>query len=101
MALRHEPARLVDTLVVGAFVEARSCERFAAIAPRLDEKVSRFYQSLLRSESRHYEDYLGLATQYDDADTEERVRFFAELEADLVTSPDTEFRFHSGVPTEN
>lgn len=99
----HEPARLVDTLIVGAFVEARSCERFAAIAPSLDEKTSRFYNSLLRSESRHYEDYLGLASQYDETSNNEfndRIRFFAELEAELVSTPDVEFRFHSGIPAE-
>lgn len=97
----HEPARLVDTLIVGAFVEARSCERFAAIAPSLDEKTSRFYNSLLRSESRHYEDYLGLARQYDEdslAEVNDRIQFFAELEAELISTPDVEFRFHSGIP---
>lgn len=94
----HEPARLIDTLIVGAFVEARSCERFAVIAPKLDERTSRFYHSLLRSESRHYADYLALARQYDGSDLADRVAFFAEREAELVTSPDTEFRFHSGVP---
>jgi len=94
----HEPAKLVDTLIVGAFVEARSCERFNAIAPELDERTCRFYQSLLRSESRHYEDYIGLAWKYDEADTDERIRFFAELEAELISTPDDEFRFHSGVP---
>ena len=94
----HEPARLVDTLIVGAFVEARSCERFAAIAPVLDERIRRFYNSLLRSESRHYEDYLGLARKYDDADTEDRIQFYAEIEAELVSSLDTDFRFHSGIP---
>jgi len=30
-------AVLVDTLIVGALVEARSCERFAALAPLLDQ----------------------------------------------------------------
>jgi len=94
----HEPARLIDTLIVGAFVEARSCERFAAIAPSLDDRIRRFYQSLLRSESRHYTDYLALARQYDGSDLAERIAFFAAEEAALVSTPDTEFRFHSGVP---
>ncbi|WP_448672331.1 tRNA isopentenyl-2-thiomethyl-A-37 hydroxylase MiaE, partial [Escherichia coli] len=30
---KQEPQRLTDTLVVGAFIEARSCERFAALVP--------------------------------------------------------------------
>jgi len=94
----HEPAKLIDTLIVGAFVEARSCERFAAIAPKLDAKIGRFYTSLLRSESRHFMDYLALAQLYDGTDLAERIAFFAEKEAELITSPDQEFRFHSGVP---
>jgi len=94
----HEPAKLVDTLIVGAFVEARSCERFATIAPLLDAKTGRFYRSLLRSESRHFEDYLELARLYDGSDLAERIAFFAAEEAKLVTTTDTAFRFHSGIP---
>lgn len=94
----HEPAKLVDTLIVGAFVEARSCERFAALAPELDERTGRFYLSLLRSESRHYQDYLALAHLYDSSGLQERIGFFAALEAQLISSPDNEFRFHSGIP---
>lgn len=94
----HEPARLVDTLIIGAFVEARSCERFAAVAPKLDAQLGKFYTSLLRSEARHYEYYLELARTYANEDIEPRVAFFAELEAQLITSPDQDFRFHSGAP---
>ena len=43
-------------------IEARSCERFAAaLAPWLDDDLPKFYLSLLRSEARHYQDYLDLA----------------------------------------
>ncbi len=93
-----EPAKLTDTLIVGAFVEARSCERFAKLAPELDEELQKFYLSLLRSEARHFEDYLTLAELYAGEDISERVAFFAELEAELITSSDSEFRFHSGRP---
>ena len=94
----HEPAKLVDTLIIGAFVEARSCERFAAVAPRLDAQLSRFYTSLLRSEARHYEYYLELARSYAIEDITSRIAFFAELEAELISTPDPDFRFHSGAP---
>jgi len=96
----HEPARLIDTLIIGAFVEARSCERFAAVAPRLDTQLGKFYQSLLRSEARHYEYYLELARTYANEDIAPRIAFFAELEAELIASPDPDFRFHSGAPAE-
>lgn len=96
----HEPAKLVDTLIIGAFVEARSCERFAAVAPQLDPQLGKFYQSLLRSEARHYEYYLELARLYAHEDIAPRIEFFAELEAELIASPDPDFRFHSGAPAQ-
>ena len=99
----NEPDRLIDTLIIGAFIEARSCERFAALAPILeqDEKtaeLARYYIFLLKSESRHYEDYLSLAQLYSAEDIADRVAFFREVEKDLIQSEDSEFRFHSGVP---
>jgi len=97
----HEPARLVDILIIGAFVEARSCERFAAVAPQLDAELQKFYLSLLRSEARHFADYLALARLYAQEDIAPRVAFFAALEAQLISSPDALFRFHSGVPDVN
>ena len=97
----HEPARLVDILIIGAFVEARSCERFGAVAPYLEADLQKFYLSLLRSEARHFADYLALARLYAQEDIAPRIAFFAELEAQLISSHDTLFRFHSGVPAEN
>ena len=102
-ALRAQIAKggneqLTDTLIVGAFIEARSCERFAKLAPLLDTELKGFYNSLLRSESRHYHDYLALAQLYSTQPITARVAEFAALEAELISSPDPEFRFHSGVP---
>ncbi len=95
----HEPVKLVDTLVVGAFIEARSCERFAALVPHLDEELGTFYHGLLKSEERHYQGYLKLAHQYgDEADIAKVVEQVREAEAGLITSPDQELRFHSGIP---
>lgn len=89
---------LIDTLIVGAFVEARSCERFAALMPLLDKTLSRFYRNLLRSEARHFEDYLALARMYAGEDIEPRVQQFREHERELIETSDAQFRFHSGVP---
>jgi len=90
---------LIDVLIVGAFIEARSCERFAKLAPHLDEKLAKFYRSLLRSEGRHYQDYLALARQYSDTNIDDRIEEFRQLEHRLIVEPDPVFRFHSGVPT--
>ncbi|MGB2079559.1 MAG: tRNA isopentenyl-2-thiomethyl-A-37 hydroxylase MiaE [Vibrio sp.] len=94
----YEPDALVDKLIIGAFIEARSCERFAKLAPFLEEDIAKFYISLLRSEARHYQDYLTLAEQVAGQDISERVAYFAQVEAELITSDDNEFRFHSGSP---
>ncbi|WP_027966753.1 tRNA-(ms[2]io[6]A)-hydroxylase [Halomonas halocynthiae] len=97
-----EPERLVDILIIGAFIEARSCERFAALIPHLDASLARFYRGLVKSEGRHYEDYLMLARQAcGEADSQafaSRLAFFAAREAELINTRDPEFRFHSGVP---
>ena len=96
-----EPAKLLDMLLVGALIEARSCERFAALAPLLPDKVGRFYSGLLASEARHFEHYLAFAkaeTGVDDTSFEMRLAELKELEAGLITEPDPRFRFHSGVP---
>ncbi|MFA0813498.1 tRNA-(ms[2]io[6]A)-hydroxylase [Microbulbifer epialgicus] len=93
-----EPGRLVDTLICGAIIEARSCERFAKIAPFLDEELQKFYLSLLKSEARHFRDYLHLAKKAAGEDIEHRVQALLQVERELVQSSDGEFRFHSGVP---
>lgn len=94
----HEPGRYIDTLIVGAIIEARSCERFAKLAPFLDDELRKFYLSLLKSEARHYEDYLELARRAaDGSPIDDRVQEFLALEATLILGSDEEFRFHSGV----
>jgi len=94
-----EPGRLVDTLLIGAIIEARSCERFAALAPLLDDELGQFYRSLLKSEARHFQDYLKLAEGLaGEAEVAERLAEILPVERELIESSDSEFRFHSGVP---
>ena len=95
----YEPAAMVDVLIIGAFIEARSCERFAALAEVInDKRLAKYYRYLLKSESRHFEDYLALAQSLAEDNIDERVAFFREVEAELISSPDAELRFHSGNP---
>lgn len=97
-ARTHEPAKLVDTLLIGAIIEARSCERFEALAPHLDDALKTFYLSLLKSEARHYQDYLGLAAMLEKPKViEQQLDKFLSLERQLIESTDVVFRFHSGV----
>ena len=97
-----EPDALIDKLIVGAYIEARSCERFAKLAPHVDKHLGEFYISLLRSEARHFQDYLTLAKEIagpeHSAKVDSRIAYFAEVEAELITSLDSDFKFHSGLP---
>lgn len=95
---KGEQERLTDLLVIGAFIEARSCERFAAVVPLLDEELAAFYRGLHAAEARHFKLYLGLAEKYGSGDAAERLPVFREVEAELIGSEDREFRFHSGIP---
>lgn len=96
---KKDPGRLVDTLLIGALIEARSCERFATLVPHLDGELGEFYASLLKSESRHFQDYLKLAAdQSDETELEARLQVFRAREQELIESADSEMRFHSGVP---
>ncbi len=62
-----EPERLVDTLLVCALIEARSCERFKLLAEAVDDPSLRaLYSGLLESEARHHGSYLELAVQASD-----------------------------------
>jgi len=96
---RTEPGMMTDILLISAFIEARSCERFGAVAPHLDEELGRFYNGLLKSEARHYQGYLKLARLYGDADDiARRIDAIRPVEQALIADPDPEFRFHSGPP---
>ena len=96
-----EPHREVDLMICGAFIEARSCERFAALSPAIGAPLSDLFQGLHNAEARHYRVYLDLArraAKRAGVAWEARIEAFAALEADLITQPDEVFRFHSGPP---
>src|SRR5690606_2912838 len=104
----YEPEALIDVLIIGAFVEARSCECFYALAPLVHEELGRYYRYLLKSEPRHYEDYLALAMDVaktakwknPEENIQSRIEHIREVEKNLILSPDELFRFHSGVPVQ-
>lgn len=100
---REEPQQLLDMLLVGALIEARSCERFAALIPRLPNELGTFYAGLLDSECRHFGHYLEFARNEVDVSEDEfnkRLRALKSLEAELISEPDDQFRFHSGIPAQ-
>ena len=97
----EEPYKLLDLLLIGALIEARSCERFAKVAPRLPAQLAKFYSGLLASEARHFEHYLAFAreeTGVDPDEVEQRLDELKAIESRLISEPDPQFRFHSGSP---
>lgn len=95
---KQEPQQLVDILIAGAFIEARSCERFHKLAFHVDEALAKFYRSLLLSEGRHFTDYLNLAETIAQADISDRIAVFASVDQQAIATADKQFRFHSGKP---
>jgi tRNA 2-(methylsulfanyl)-N6-isopentenyladenosine37 hydroxylase len=96
-----EPRRQVDLMICGAFIEARSCERFAALGQAIEAPLRGLFQGLHEAEARHYRIYLKLAERAAASAKLEllpRISEFAALEADLIASSDPLFRFHSGDP---
>jgi tRNA-(ms[2]io[6]A)-hydroxylase len=102
LVAKSEPHREVDLMICGAFIEARSCERFAALSTAISAPMKDLFQGLHDAEARHYRVYLDLARRAAKraglAPLDARIEEFAVLEAELITSPDPVFRFHSGTP---
>lgn len=79
-------AYLLDRLLTASIIEARGAERFALVATALPAgALKKFYQSIARSEERHYELFLQLATKYLEADMiAERWDQLLDIEAAIV-----------------
>jgi tRNA-(ms[2]io[6]A)-hydroxylase len=93
-----EPGRKLDLLLSGALIEARSAERFHLLSGRLQQPIADLYAQLERSEARHFELYVNLARAAAPDGWRKRLDTLAEREAELATSADPVFRFHSGPP---
>jgi tRNA-(ms[2]io[6]A)-hydroxylase len=93
----HEPARLLDTLLCCALIEARSCERFAILAERApDAPLRDFYRGLLASEARHHGVYLRLAGRIAPSESlSRRLRQLAEHESAVLAGTPPLPRMHA------
>lgn len=92
-----EPQRAVDRLLVAGLIEARSCERFQALAAHVeDRKLADFYQSLFESEARHHTTYTRLAKHFaSDQEVMARLDELAVLEAEIIDVGEELPRMHS------
>jgi tRNA 2-(methylsulfanyl)-N6-isopentenyladenosine37 hydroxylase len=89
--------RLLDSLLVGCLIEARSHERLGLLGAHLpDPKLAAFYRSLMASEARHFGAFWSLAdTYFDRALVQTRLATLAELESELLSTLHPEPRIHS------
>jgi len=86
-AIRKESEEyLLDRLLTASIIEARGAERFALVAAALEDiPLKKFYQSIARSEERHYELFLDLAKKYvAPIVVEQRWGELLDIEADIV-----------------
>jgi tRNA 2-(methylsulfanyl)-N6-isopentenyladenosine37 hydroxylase len=83
-------AQVIDHLMCCALIEGRSCEKFQVLANELksiDPELAKFYASLVESEGNHYATYLLMARAIDDAETDRRLDFYLDLDAQLIREP--------------
>ncbi|RIK99749.1 MAG: hypothetical protein DCC71_19895 [Proteobacteria bacterium] len=97
--VRSEPPhQLLDTLLVAALIEARSCERLGLLAEALgdvDPELAAYYRSLLASEARHHGEYVALAEAcFPAAAVRARLAEIAAHEAAVVADAPFEPRLH-------
>src|SRR5687768_13831760 len=82
--------QVIDHLVVCSLIEGRSCEKFQILADGirdLDPALADFYASLVESEGNHYATYLIMARHIDQPETERRLDYFLDLDAELIRAP--------------
>ena len=94
---KQEPQRAVDRLLVAGLIEARSCERFQALANHVeDEELATFYRSLFESEARHHATYTRLAMHFaPEQEVMRRLDELAALEAAIIAEGEELPRMHS------
>jgi tRNA-(ms[2]io[6]A)-hydroxylase len=90
-------AHVVDDMLAGALIEARSHERFVRLAAATDDaRLAKLYRDLLAAEERHGDLYLGLAEEAAGGDVRARLATLAAEEATILARPGQPLRMHSG-----
>ena len=82
--------QVIDHLLCAAMIEGRSCEKFQILAEALvtvDAPLAKFYAGLVESEGNHYAAYLLMAKEIDESETNRRLDFYLDLDAELVQQP--------------
>jgi tRNA 2-(methylsulfanyl)-N6-isopentenyladenosine37 hydroxylase len=80
---------LIDRLLFGAMIEARSCERFKLLSEKLkDHELREFYRELMISEANHYTTFLAFARRYGEGieDVNQRWQQWIDYESEIILS---------------
>lgn len=88
---RSAAASLADRLLVGALIEARSCERFRLLADELAARgrddLAAFYEELFVAEARHHRTFVDLAARVrGEAAARSRLAALAAIEAEVASA---------------
>jgi tRNA-(ms[2]io[6]A)-hydroxylase len=77
---------LIDRLLFGAMIEARSCERFKVLSENInDEDLRQFYKMLMISEANHYTMFISYARKYaGQENVEERWQQWLDYEGEII-----------------
>ncbi len=96
-ANKLEPMRAVDRLLIGALIEARSCERFGLLRDHLaDRELADFFGSLFESEARHHSTYVRLAKLFaPEEKVQQRLAELALEEGRIISEGEGMARVHS------
>lgn len=80
--------RFLDRMITMSVVETRGAERFGLLVPALkDPELKTFYRQLYLAEMKHGNVFIQLAKKYfDAADIRERLSYFLEREAAILTA---------------
>ena len=84
---RHQ---VIDHLICCALIEGRSCEKFQILSDALkpiDPELATFYASLVESEGNHYATYLIMARDIDLDETNRRLDYYLDFDAELIRQP--------------
>lgn len=89
--------QVIDHLLCCALIEGRSCEKFQLLAQALapiDPPLAQFYGSLVESEGNHYATYLIMARHINEPETDRRLDWYLDLDAQLVRQPNPRPMLH-------
>lgn len=88
--------QLIDYLLMGALIEARSCERFKLLSEQIkDKELAAFYRELMESEAGHYTMFITLARNVAPREkVDKRWNEILEFESEVISTLENRSTIH-------